>query len=540
VTRLQRLCLLLACCVAGPALAQVTVTSSRPDSVTLTVYRQGVAQVTETRQVELPAGPVSLVFEGVADTLLPRSAVVAGAERPLAEINFDFDQLSPASLLERSVGKTVTIVRTNRRTGTVVREAATILSASGTEGVVIRTEAGSEALKCSGFPERLEFNEIPANLGARPALSVRLAAGAPGKRMVTVSYLVHGISWSADYVAQLNQKANRMNLGGWATLTNDTGVSFEQAWVQLVSGELELQHGDYGGSRPAYSWPSPVPGDEDYEAVEERRVSGSDMSDPRLLLSKCIPLPAIPVPGARASGGADEEGLEEVEVTGTRIRRESLGDYKLYRLPERISLKSRQTKQAVFLSKPRVKVDRFYKLETQDFVADEDDYRYLVGARATLRWRNDRAAGLGEPLPGGRVRVFESFTGNEVFAGDVVMRDKPVGLDVEIVYGFNEGISAQRSRSPSPDELDERAPRLSVKVEHRIFNGKSSPVTVVVQYVSEYLRLGAPRIRNSSARTRSQEGDPSWRIRIPAGAERVLRYQIEADNLRYTEDDEDE
>jgi hypothetical protein len=527
--------LLLACCGAGRAVAQVTAISARPDAVTLTVYRQGIAQVTETRQVELPAGPVTLVFEGVVDTLLPQSAVMTGADRPLVETNFDFDQLSPAALLERSVGKAVTIVRTNRRTGAVVRQEATIVSASADDGVVIRTAAGNEAFKCSGLPERLEFNEIPDNLRTRPTLSVRLAAGAPGKRSVTVSYLVHGISWSADYVARLDAKAKRMDLTGWATLTNETSVSFEQARVQLVSGELELQYGHEGGSRPVYSRWVPRPGDEDYESGVEEPVD----PEPELLLGKCRELPAVAilVPENDYSFSSEDDELEEVMVTGSRIRPESLGDYKLYRLPEPTDLKSRQTKQAAFLSKPRVKVERFYQLGSRDFASDEYDDRYmLVGPKVGLKWRNNKAAGLGEPLPGGQVRVFESFTGHEVFAGEAKLGDQPVGLDIDVIYGYQVGITAQRSRDPIPEDLDEHQRLLSIKVQHRIFNEKSVPVTVVVQYLPGYMRLGAPRIRKTSVPVQKAEGDPAWRIRIPAGAERVLRYEIEAENLDYERD----
>src|SRR5262245_52716841 len=111
---MQRLLLLvLACLCSAPGVAQVTVYSQRADSVSVTIYRDGFALITETRQVDLPPGPVTLVFQGVVESLLPESAVMDGAGRPLAESNFSFDSLTPASLIKRSVGRTVTIVSTN-------------------------------------------------------------------------------------------------------------------------------------------------------------------------------------------------------------------------------------------------------------------------------------------------------------------------------------------------------------------------------------------------------------------------------------------
>ena len=60
--------------------------SPRPDSVSVTIYRDLFALVTETRTVDLPEGPVTLEFDGVVDTLIPQSAVIAGTQRAVAEI----------------------------------------------------------------------------------------------------------------------------------------------------------------------------------------------------------------------------------------------------------------------------------------------------------------------------------------------------------------------------------------------------------------------------------------------------------------------
>ena len=209
--------------------------------------------MTETRTVDLPAGPVTLVVEDVVETLLPQSAVLTDAARALAESNFDFDRLTPRSLLERSIGETVTITRTSPATGQVTRTAATIVAVG--DGVVLQTLDGNEALYCSGLPERLELARSPDELVAKPRLSVKLAAGEPGPRTVKVTYLAHGFAWSSDYVAHLNERSSAMRLAGWATLTNSTGAVFEQAEVQLVAGRLNILPFGEGGSaaEPVYA-----------------------------------------------------------------------------------------------------------------------------------------------------------------------------------------------------------------------------------------------------------------------------------------------
>ncbi len=169
----------------------------------MTIYRDLFALITETRTVDLPAGPVTLQFDGVVESLIPQSALVGGTERAVAESNYDFERLTPANLLLKSIGKQVTLWRTNPATGRARQVNATLVAANAA-GVIFRTEDGDEALHCSGLPERLSFEEIPGELRARPALSIRLASGEPGRREVRVSYLAHGFAWSADYVAHLD------------------------------------------------------------------------------------------------------------------------------------------------------------------------------------------------------------------------------------------------------------------------------------------------------------------------------------------------
>jgi hypothetical protein len=235
--------------LATPCFAQeaVEVVSTHVDSVSVTIYRDLFALVTETRTVDLPPGPVTLSFEGVVETLIPESAVAAGMGRPLEERNYDFDQLTPNTLLAKSIGKTVTLTRALPGSGRVTQARATILAANS-EGILLQTRNGAEALHCSGIPEQLLFEEIPGDLHVKPVLSIRLAPGAPGKRTLTLSYLAQGFAWKSDYVAHLNASGDRMDLRGWVTLRNFTNANFREANVQLVAGKLHLISEDDRGS----------------------------------------------------------------------------------------------------------------------------------------------------------------------------------------------------------------------------------------------------------------------------------------------------
>jgi hypothetical protein len=520
-------CLLVAAGAAARALAagEVSVVSPRADSVAVTIYRDDLALVTETRTVNLPAGAVTLVFDGVVDTLLPQSAVVLGAGRPLAESNFTFDRLTPQSLLERSVGETVIVTRTNPKTGTVTRVPATILSAE--RGVVLRIGDGNEALYCSGLPERLELAKIPDALTAKPRLSVDLAAGDAGERKVKVSYLAHAFSWSSDYVATLNERSDRMRLAGWATLVNGTGTSFEQAEVQMVAGKLNVLPADAGGSAAerVYTDAGETAGDaREREVREQADVAATVLRScfPRALPRGAVPKAAVAdmVTQRFSLGGAGP--LEEIVVTGARrAEREDLGDYQLYRLPWRTDLGARQTKQVLFLDKPAVRVERLYALRLPSFTEPPDEDVSIPDL--VLRFDNTARAGLGEPLPSGTVRVFEPYRGSEVFAGEAPLADKPVGLPVElaIARALNVAVEVTLERERSD------AGRVTVAATHTIANNKSVPVDIEIRHAVESVYTDA-RVDRSSKPMRKKYGDFAWRFAVPPGTEQVLRYGLSA------------
>lgn len=58
-----------------------------------------------------------------------------------------------------------------------------------------------------------------------------------GAQNVELAYLTSGLSWKADYVADL-QADNTLTLNGWITLKNDSGVDYNNATVQLIAGSV--------------------------------------------------------------------------------------------------------------------------------------------------------------------------------------------------------------------------------------------------------------------------------------------------------------
>ncbi|HWH17314.1 MAG TPA: hypothetical protein VNT77_03120, partial [Allosphingosinicella sp.] len=248
------LALLLAGLWPGLVLAQAVTSSAAPENVSVTIYRDpnrsaaqgmrldwlnGYALITETRRISIPAGDGEIRFEGVAGGILPESAIVTGLPEGVVEKNQDAFLLSPASLLDRSLGRRVHI----RRTGPdgKVREHEAVIRSGAAGAVVLETEEGFEALRCSGVPETIVYDRIPEGLSAKPTLSVRTRSDRAANATVTLSYLASGFDWQANYVATLAPSGDRMHLFAWVTLANGDETSFVNADAQTVAGRLNRE-----------------------------------------------------------------------------------------------------------------------------------------------------------------------------------------------------------------------------------------------------------------------------------------------------------
>lgn len=116
----------------GAINAREAVEASAPEALAVTVYRdpsrgeydkmergwpQGFAMISETRTVTLPPGQSTIRFTGVAEGMVAVSAIVTGLPGGTIEKNRNADLLSPAALVDRTLGNRITITRTNPASG---------------------------------------------------------------------------------------------------------------------------------------------------------------------------------------------------------------------------------------------------------------------------------------------------------------------------------------------------------------------------------------------------------------------------------------
>jgi hypothetical protein len=524
--------------LAAPALCAddaIEVISPHADSVEVTIYRDLFALITETRTVDLPAGGVTLSFDGVVETLLPASAVVADTGRELAERNYDYDELTSNSLFARSIGQHVVLTRTQPGSGKVTQVDATILAANYS-GITFSTADGAEALHCSGVPEQVTFSEIPADLHAKPRLSVRLAAGSAGRRTVKLTYLAQGFTWKSDYVARLDARGTKMDLRGWITLRNFTNATLHDAQVNVVAGRLHLLDQSQGGTS-TFGDTDDLGDDSSLQQAREQQLEMMQTlaDNPNLTaFGGCFATyPEVRmfrrsiVQGAPLSEAMMTMSAEEVIVTGTRkaeAEHEQLGDYHLYRVPWTTDLNARQTKQVSFLAKPEVKVERFYQqsINAYDDAGESNQVPSLM-----LGFENRKRDGLGEPLPEGVLRLYEPDPAGDVFAGEGNIRDTAVNdpAELRLAGAVDLALQVHREQRWETNPQGERAANLA-EAGIRIANAKGQPITIEIRQPSDPYSAGTAQVLQSSVRTYRKKGDYAWKVRVPANTDAALTYRL--------------
>ncbi|HTU10374.1 MAG TPA: hypothetical protein VMG08_05690 [Allosphingosinicella sp.] len=514
---MRRLAALLLLLVApSPVMAQGIATSARPDRVAVTVYRDpnrpaaqapniqwlnGVALISETRRVTIPAGTTDIRFEGVAGGIIPQSAIVTGLPEGFIERNRDAYLLSPATLLDRSLGRRVHLRRTSRATGQV-REQEAVIRSGAAGAVVVETEGGFEALRCTGLAERLVYDEVPPGLSARPTLSVRARATRPVTATITLSYLASGFDWQADYVATVGADGE-IGLFAWLTLANSDETGFANADTQAVAGRIRRQdvprQPSEGGPLNISCWPQETTSDiplEEFERMELDRSQDAEdivVTGGRFAAARGMAMPAPPPP---ASPMIAQQAVQE-----------ELGDLKLYRIPEPVTVAARSQKQVALLQQPRVQVrtvyrQRFYPLDQQ---VQGVPSRFFIT-------RNRRDEGLGLPLPAGRLSLFDQQDGRQVLVGQAVIRDFALNEDVEIDFGAVPGIHGVQT--PLARTADGQR-----DYEVVVTNDRPWPIAYELE-----IALQPAQVR-SETRLGRRNGMTLWTVTVPANGSATLRYR---------------
>jgi hypothetical protein len=372
---------LILAALSGLSLAQPPDKKPLPEAeqgegVSLTIYNQDFVVVRERRILDLPKGRGTVRFRDVAATIIPETVQFTPLGQPDAarviEQSYEFDVVNADKLFDKYVDRDIALV---------TREGDTIkgkLLSFDNRHLTLQTAAGIDLVPRVGNVKDVQFSALPEGLLTRPTLVWLLDGKQAGKQLVKVVYAAAKMKWHVDYHVAVNQEANKIDLFGWVTVTNETGTSFNNANLKLMAGDLHV--------------------------VAEAR---------------------LPVLASGSAGGGAVSGLNP------SVKEKLFAEYHLYELARKTTITDHATKQIDLLNIGAIPAIRKYETDS-----DEDRVAVLLEFKNS----DQTAKGLGVPLPKGPIRVFQSgsdgiaeFVGQDAI--DHTPKDEPVR--VRLGYAFD-------------------------------------------------------------------------------------------------------
>ena len=354
-------------------MAGAVVPPDRTD-LSLTIYGNDRAFIHEIRQMRIEAGRQQLIYPDVPRSLIAASVVpeFRGVPVTLYSQNYAYDLISLPSMLAKSIGRSVSFY-TNGRNPTLLE--GTLLAAK--PSVMIREKSGGRIYTLEKSSQVL-FSKIPPSMITRPSLVWNLDAPSAGELTVDLKYLSRGIRWKSDYVLNLHSEQKRLDLTGWITVKNDSGVSYPNARITCLAGEVHLA--EKPGRREAIA----------YRAVK-----------------------AMPVP---------------------TVEEQSFAGYHIYKIPFRETIADKEQKQIRFLYRDEVAYEQYGKAVSASFPHSGETKLRFVN---TLRFSNSEKNRLGIPLPSGTIRMYSAdANGSTHFIGESRIGNIPSDENVTLPVGI--------------------------------------------------------------------------------------------------------
>jgi len=455
-----------------PLAADHESTMNDQTDLAITVYNSNVALVRDTRDVSMPAGDFQLRFMDIASAVNPASVHVRALANPeklgVLEQDYEYDLLDAAKMLDKYVGREVTLLRTVKKdNSTAVEEVKATLLANNAGGPVWRI---GDAIQTGLTPDGYRFPALPDNLYSHPTLVWTLNNTGAQRQKIEASYLANNVTWSADYVLNIARDDSSASLDGWVTLVNNSGTAFKNAKLQLVAGELNRV------------------------APQAAGVAGAMQFEMRA---------AAPLP----------------------MQQESFAEYHLYTLNRRTSVFDKETKQVSMLTAPSFPVVKHFVVNGQSYyfrTRTQPGAAIKNPVQVYYKFKNEEKAGLGMPLPAGTIRAYQADShGGALFIGEDRIDHTPKDEDVSIHVGDAFDIVAERKQT---DYKNLGASTFESEYEITLRNHKDTAITVEVNEPigGDWEFVGTP----SFPGTKTAAFAAQFQVPVAKDGTAVLKYRV--------------
>jgi hypothetical protein len=451
---------------------QSTSLSDQTD-LAVTIYNSNIALIRDVRELQFGRGNFHLKFMDIAATVNPATVHFRSLTEPdkvgVLEQNYEYDLLEPAKLLNKYVGKEVTLVRSYMDNGTTKHEEIKATLLANNNGPVWKI--GNDIVT-GGYSESYRFPEVPANLYDRPTLLMSLQNLGALRQKIETSYLAGNLSWNADYVLTVGRDDKAADLDGWVTVINNSGTAFRNARLQLVAGDLNR-----------------LPEAARYSAAETVRA----------------------VPMAKAA---------------QQFQQENFSEYHLYSLGRRTSVEDKETKQISLLEGTGVPIEKLFVVNGQNFYyhnSQNPGSPLKDPVMVFYKFKNEEKAGLGIPLPAGNVRVYQKDSkGGLLFIGEDHIDHTPKDEFINVKIGNAFDVVCERKQT---DYKSLGSNLWEMEFEITLRNHKDAPVTV---QVNEPIGGDWEMLSSTYKATKTGAFAAQFDVPVKANGESVLKYRIRA------------
>ena len=456
--------------------------ASAPKSVALTVYNAGFALVKDTRNITLVKGVNSLEIEDVAAKIDPTSILFKSLTAPnsvsILEQNYQYDLISPDSILNKSIGQRVTFTGFDSN-GKPYMQSGVLLSSYKNGGIVIKTDDGSLVMNPQG---QVSTEKMPEGLRSTPTLNWLLQSDAAGDQEAEISYMTDGIGWKADYVALVNKDDTKLDLAGWVSLNNQSGTTYHDAKLTLMAGDVRRIQ--------------PIGVVENYDMKSDVMM--------------------------RAAGAPT-------------FQEKSFFEYHMYTMQRPTTIRDNETKQLSLLNASNAGVTKeliydargewwrswWYPGRTEFDPGSGYDTSNYHKVNVVLELKNSKENGMGMPLPKGKISVYKlDDDGSQQFIGDDQIDHTPKDEKVRLYIGDSFDIVGDYKRV---DYKKISTNTIEESFQVNIHNHKDSAVEVkVIDHVwSDW------KITSTSHKFEKKDAHTiEFPVKVPANGEVEVTYTI--------------
>ncbi|MGE5363627.1 MAG: DUF4139 domain-containing protein [Bacteroidota bacterium] len=427
--------------------------------VSLTVYNADLGVVRDVRNMTIKQGQSEIALTDVAQLIDPTSVHIK-LDGEVIEQNYQYDLVNLEKILQKYIDQDIELIGEKEE---VI--SGKLLSSYGGQ-LVLQKKEGGLVMLTDLSKYRVSVNKLPEGLITRPTLLWLVNSRISKPQDVEISYQTQGLNWHAEYVAVLNENDTKLDLKAWVSIENRSGMSFNDASLKLVAGDVNLMSQKTAGY-----------------GMENVRMQKMDMA-----------------------------------MAQPQFQEKEFFEYHMYDLNRKADLKNNETKQISLFDAQNVAVTKKYLYRNAPRLYGGESGTGKISV--VVEFENKETNNLGIPIPKGTARVYKSDGSSVEFIGEDQIDHTPKDEKIKLKIGNAFDLVAEEVQTDSK--------RISTKVheetyEIKLKNRKKENVSIDVE---RYLGTGWEIIDSSLEYKKKDAQNITFSVPVKAGKEVSLIYRV--------------